>query len=78
MGNSKYRLVLPYHEGYTEQDYKEYLGSPEKTSKDIGETLWEIEKALFIGFVKCFLFFIREYPKALDEVREEERNRQKK
>jgi hypothetical protein len=76
--NSEHRLVLYEREGYTEQDYQEYLGSHRKTSNDIWEELWEIEKSIFIGFLKCILFFIREYPKALEEVREEERARQKK
>jgi hypothetical protein len=80
MGNSKYKLVLPYHEGYTEQDYLEYLGEAKPQEAGLQEYLeafGTIIMTIFIGFLKFILFFIREYPKALEEIREEERKRQK-
>jgi hypothetical protein len=33
---------------------------------------------LFFGLIKCFLFFLKEYPKALDKVRKEKRAKQQK
>ena len=40
--------------------------------------IFEIATELFFVFLKSFLFFLEEYPKALDKVREEERTKQKR
>jgi hypothetical protein len=89
MEKNRYTLVIP--EGWTKKEYiqsfhdgdmpeEEHTSFWDKKIKvdPVTGTIIEIFSELFFGFIKCFLFFLEEYPKALAKVREEERARQKK
>ena len=88
MEKNKFTLVIP--EGWTKEEYIRIKDG--KMPGEEHSSFWDKKikvdpvtggilvffSELFFGFIKCFLFFLEEYPKALDKVREEERVRQKK
>lgn len=88
MEKNKYALVIP--EGWTKEEYykaleetpqeEEYTSFWDKKIKvdPVTGIIIEIFSELFFGFIKCFLFFLEEYPKALEEVRREEAAKREK
>jgi hypothetical protein len=82
MEKNKFTLVIP--EGWTKEEYIRIkdgkMPGEEPTSfwdRPFTGNIFEIAIELFFVFLKCVLFFLEEYPKALDKVREEERTKQK-
>lgn len=83
MEKNKYALVIP--EGCIKQEYLQALEETPQEEEHV--SFWdrkikvspftgaiiEIFSGIFFGLLKCFLFFLEEYPKALKEVEEEER-----
>jgi len=89
MGKNKCTLVIP--DGWTKKEYIQSFhdgNMPEEEHTSFWDKKIKVDPVtggilvffseLFFGFIKCFLFFLEEYPKALDKLREEERAKQKK
>jgi hypothetical protein len=82
---NEFRLVIP--PGYTKEEYLRG-GMPEEEPTNFWDrkvkvdpvtgTIIEMFSMFFFVIIKCFLFFLEEYPKALAKIREEERAKQKK
>ncbi|HEY4711863.1 MAG TPA: hypothetical protein VIH69_04190 [Dehalococcoidia bacterium] len=75
-GTENERMAVHYYDD-PEEEHVSFWDRKIKVDPFTG-ALIEIFSGIFFGLLKCFLFFLEAYPKALKEVEEEERIKREK